>query len=227
MNIRVCIIDDSPADLEMIRNAVIAIIDPSVIDAYSEMAGLTGDAYDIYILDIELGESNGFSIAKKLTDTYPGCTIIFCSSHEDLVFDSLNYFAFHFVRKSHLQDDMQNALHKYLRYSCSDSYIVQNGDTVQQIRFSDITYIDVIKNDLYFHICDGNEYYERKSLKSILDVLPEKQFLRTSMNIAVNVQYVSRIDRNTLYLTDGTKISISRSRIKPVVRQYKEYLLWR
>ena len=227
MNIRVCIIDDSTSDLETIRNTVIDIIDPSVIDAYSKMAGLTCGAYDIYILDIELGETSGFSIAKELTDMCPGCTIIFCSSHENLVFDSLNYFAFHFVRKSHLQDDMHNALHKYLRYSCSDSYIVQSADTTQQIRFSDITYIDVIKNDLYFHTYDGKEYYERKSLKSILDVLPEKQFLRASMNIAVNVRYISRIEKNTVYLTDCTKIDISRARVKSFVSQYREYLLWR
>ena len=56
--------------------------------------------YDIMFLDIDMPEMSGFEIASELRKEKSNCLIIFITSHSELVYDSLDFQPFNFIRKN-------------------------------------------------------------------------------------------------------------------------------
>lgn len=231
MNIRTCIIDDSAADLESVKNTIETIFDASSISfeftSITDPAQLQSADFDLYILDIELNGTDGFSLAERIEADTPDAAVIFCTGHEELVFHSYNYKTLYFVRKSHLKSDLENAIRKYVRYRKTSTYTIHNRKNIVTLPVNIITHLNVVKNDLFIFTFDKKQYTERKSLSTAMNDLSEQCFLRISMNTAVNAQYIREIISGKVILSDGTRMNISRDRIKAVVRDYEKYLLWR
>ena len=58
---------------------------------------------------------NGFQIAKNVRKLYPDCMIIFCSSHNELVYESFEYEPFWFLCKSDYERKLDSVLEKVLK----------------------------------------------------------------------------------------------------------------
>ena len=67
---------------------------------------------DAIFLDIDIPEMNGFQIAKNVRKLYPDCMIIFCSSHNELVYESFEYEPFWFLCKSDYERKLDSVLEK-------------------------------------------------------------------------------------------------------------------
>ncbi len=55
--------------------------------------------FEIVFLDIDMPKISGFEIAKKLRENFSKAYIIFITSHEELVYESMDFQPFHFLRK--------------------------------------------------------------------------------------------------------------------------------
>lgn len=71
--------------------------------------------YDIVLLDIQMGEVSGFTLAEELYKITGGENIIFVSSMENLVFESIHFRPFRFVRKSHLEEELTEAVESWIQ----------------------------------------------------------------------------------------------------------------
>lgn len=71
--------------------------------------------YDIVLLDIQMGEVSGFMLAEELYKITGGENIIFVSSMENLVFESIHFRPFRFVRKSHLEEELTEAVESWIQ----------------------------------------------------------------------------------------------------------------
>lgn len=70
---------------------------------------------DIAFLDINLGESFGIDIAKKLQDYNPRVNIIFCTGYSDYALDSMKLYASAYLLKPLTEESIKEATSK-LRY---------------------------------------------------------------------------------------------------------------
>ena len=61
---------------------------------------------------------NGFDLSKVLCEKHPGLIIIFVSSYEDFVYSSFEYCPFRFLRKTHLNDELEITLSKAIEKLC-------------------------------------------------------------------------------------------------------------
>ena len=53
---------------------------------------------------------NGFEVASYLKKWNRECCIVFVSNKDDLVFQSLVYHPFFFIRKAHLDEELETAV---------------------------------------------------------------------------------------------------------------------
>ena len=230
MKIRCAVIDDDISDLKAIKNYLNSI---SVETRY-EFEGtyiskpddpLIFNQYDIYVFDIDMPKINGFILAKQVLERHPDSTIVFCSSHEDLVFDSFKLNTSYFIRKSFLKEDLILAIKKYIRqYEQKNvKYIISNSSGTYAILLSDIIYFEVVQNYLYIHT-KNHEFKERKTLTKLESELLNSQFIKISQNFIINCDYINDLDNCIVNMKNGLKFTISRRNVKYVTEKYYLHL---
>ncbi len=232
MAIKCVIIDDNIKELNTVESVLSALTYGTeyslLIDSFSSFSQIDlCNRYDLYILDIDMPDISGFQISRKIYDRHPDATIIFCTNHDDLVFDSFKLNAFYFVRKSFLSEDLTAAMQKFIRNYINNNtyYILRTRTEVTRIPYQNILYFEVSGNDLFIRMSDGTEYSERRSISSILDLLPKNTFVRIDKNFLINLKHVSGISDNNLFLTTGKKFTIPKAKIGYVKSEYVNYLM--
>ena len=81
--------------------------------------------YDVVFMDVDLGIGNGIEIARKLKERLPNIVVIFVSSSNDLVFDTLDVGIFQFIRKSNYEYDFVKSMLDLKRYfDIINNYVV-------------------------------------------------------------------------------------------------------
>lgn len=230
MKIRCAVIDDDKSDLQKIGKVFLELSKETKLTFdnryYLEAGDSVFEPYDIYILDIDMPVLDGFHLANRIFDRYPKACIIFCTNHDDLVFDAFRLNPFYFVRKSLLQDDLRSALRKYIRdlEGKKNEYILRTRDVVVSISLADIQYFEIVGNDLYIHTLK-KEYKDRKSMKQLLSGIPSEGFIQISQNYLINCEVIKEIDADKLITKSGQVFTIPRRNIRDVKDRYALYLL--
>ena len=159
MNIR--IIEDDPNDLCRIKSQLSLLSRqlnlPMQIKAYSNQEGIPyNEPVDCYIVDIQLGDTDGFTICRNIREHDTESAIIFCSHHEELVFQSFRYDIFSFVRKEKLSEDLNEAVKRLADHLSSDLYYMYSNRTdFRKIPYRDILFFESVGNDLYTYLKIG------------------------------------------------------------------------
>jgi DNA-binding LytR/AlgR family response regulator len=176
----------------------------------------------VYILDIDMPDLNGFELANKIYEKYPKAVIIFCTMHDNLVYDSFRLNAFYFVRKSNLEEDLSYSLKKYISLRTNDTYIARTPAGIEKIPFDRIIYFEVVHNDMYIHLLDNSEIRERKSMQKLADELSSSGFVLIGKSFLVNMKHIQKINDCKAYLSNGQNIDIPKAQFSSV---YKAYLI--
>jgi DNA-binding LytR/AlgR family response regulator len=111
MNIAIC--DDDLEILNRLReqtfNMFQALKEDVKICTFTSGVSLIGSIeedckdYNVILLDIDMPGISGLDVAKKLRDKNDDVIIIFVSSHEKYVFDSIEYRPFRYIRKNRIK----------------------------------------------------------------------------------------------------------------------------
>ncbi len=180
----------------------------------------------ILFLDIELKGINGFELASRINEEYPETIIIFVSSYENYVFKSFEYEPFRFIRKSHLDDELEPALlaavDKHLR--AGKTFLVDSTSGKLEIRHKDILYFESSHNYLVVHTVGGRNYSFRSTLTTLEEKLKGEDFCRIHHAYIVYLPSIKRIEGSaSVIMKDDTTLPIS-ARQKNVFKEaYIEY----
>lgn len=119
-----------------------------------------------------------------------------------------------------LQDINQEAIEfsKQNKLLLTQIQLTNNNNSLEpkgaEYTYDLIAYIQVDEHylNLYpYPVSADNKVILRETLKSFLGRLPENQFFRTHRSFVVNTIHIAEISANTVKLTDGTQIPLSRS----------------
>ncbi|MEK9613491.1 MAG: LytTR family DNA-binding domain-containing protein [Flavobacteriaceae bacterium] len=92
---------------------------------------------------------------------------------------------------------------------------VRSNRIDHKIEINDIFAVESKKD--YVKIYTSSEsFLVRKNLKTFLLELPEEQFIRISKSVALNIQKVEKINKNTIYLTSGYDYVIGKVYLKKI-----------
>ena len=113
--IRLAVCDDSVEDVKNIKEIIESYNKPNIeVDVFNNPMELLDKVqeyrYDAFFLDIDMPEMTGLQVSSKIREKDVYSEIIFITVREELVFESLTFKPFSFVRKRYLKEELDKAL---------------------------------------------------------------------------------------------------------------------
>lgn len=187
---------------------------------------INSNIIDIAILDVDMAENNGISMAKALQKENTDIPIIFISNHEEYMVNAVEILATGFMTKPVIKQKFfqiykraltqaeENRTHQYSTYLSIKS---ERKDIALQIM--SILYIEKVQRKIIIHTEKGN--YETTGTLSDLEKNLLPCFRRISQSVIVNMNEVICIDRKMLKLSNGEEHVIGITYAKNVLNILK------
>lgn len=228
---RIAICDDEQITLDEFKNLFIEKNIEDDIAFFRNAQELLDSAkektFDMVFLDIALENDNGIEIAKKLCVITPAVKVVFITAY---IFKYINEIftgvqPYGFIAKPldhgkimYYIQRLRNSINRSMR-----TVVVTHNRQKTELLMADIIYIESIKR--IAHICCTEQTasidtYEK--LDSLIKRLDE-YFVRCHQSYIVNVKHITQLNSETLTLSNGKVITISRSHTAETKQKYLSY----
>ena len=171
---------------------------------------------DLLFLDVQMKETDGMTVARKLRKRGFRGFLIFVTVLKEMVFQSFEVQAFDYLVKPIEQRQFDKTMERLLesmQNAGEANLLVRRGYESHIIALDDIVYCEIIDRKVYLHLISSKvvDYYERiENLESRLD----DRFFRCHRSFLINLQYLKSYQDQTAYMEYGTRIPVSRLRSK-------------
>lgn len=172
---------------------------------------------DILLLDIEMGEIDGVSLAKRIRKENESVQIVFVTGYSEYIADGYEVAALHYLIKPVDRDRLFSVLDRAVRNLHKNEQaltLVLPGETVR-VPLYEIRYLDVRQN--YVTVHGKKDYTLKKSLGEFEPLLDER-FFRIGRSCILNLTCIQRVTRTDVYLTDGISLPLPRGMYEPLNR---------
>lgn len=235
-NLKVAICDDEEKALEVMGGAVSMAFNSHKVKADLEKfasvktlaARMEKTAFDVILLDINIGQEDGIEFANGLRKKNNAVDIIFISSCEHRVFEAFAARPFGFVRKSNFLQDITENVAAYLESkesSAANTIVLQLVDFTVSLSVYEIVYIEGQKKKQNVYTRGGAEPLSvRNKMESLEEQLKEYGFMRVHKGYIVNYRFIRLIGSTEIELTTNGKIPISRRNVEECRSRYLELM---
>lgn len=183
-----------------------------------------GNRIDILFLDIELAELSGIEVGSFIRNQLEdrGMQILYISAKASYAQKLFKTQPLDFLIKPILQEQMNEVLELAVKIvgRNAEKFQFQCGRDYYYIPFGDIMYFVSEGRKIKIMTVHGEREFYGK-IKELITKLSE-DFIMIHQSYAVNKNHISRYTYETVELTDGTILAISRVNRK----QVREKLLW-
>ncbi len=243
MKIAIC--DDTPADLENLKNCLVAYLKerqiPFSIDGFNDcnvllnrVKYLDSNEYELFILDVIM-QKNGVDVAKEIRKHNEKSTIIFETSSEEFAINAFKVQAFDYLLKPISVDKVRECLDKLLELKHEDTkkhvFTIKTVDHAQEtIDITKVTHIESSERRMIIHLADGTDVITTSLRNKFLDSVPfdyEKyDFVNCHSSFLINLNYVKAVRNDfSFILKSGVTVPISKRLNQSVRTRYANYLL--
>ena len=174
-------------------------------------------AFDILLLDIEMGTMDGVTMAKQVRRDNETVQIVFITGYSEYIAEGYEVAALHYLMKPVSQEKLFSVLDRAIEKHKQNERCLNlklSGEMVR-LPFYEIRYLDVRQN--YVTVHGKEEYTVKRSLGEFEGELDER-FCRVGRGMILNLQYVQRVTKNDVYLSDGTVLPLPRGAYEPLNR---------
>lgn len=183
------------------------------------------EEFQIYFLDLQMPNMNGFELAKIIRKYDERSTIIFVTSYREYVFDSFQFDIANYITKpitqAQIECEMNRAIRKINTYE-QEYLVVKNSNGFIKIFLSDIQYIETYERNVRFHCQNGRSEIGHFKMQNLEERLREYPFIRCHNSYIVNVDYIKQIHDLSVTLLSGEKIYTTKSRKKELIKKMAE-----
>lgn len=215
------IVDDEPLAVSLLQSYVqrtpVLQLAGTYHNAIEAMAGLQREPVDLLFLDIQMPEWNGLDFARVI-DTSRTC-IIFTTAFSQYAPDGYKVNAVDYLLKPIAYTDFASAVARAQKHlaeharpvdgdalSCSpqtqpdiDSIFVKSDYKQLRIRFSDILYIEGLKDYVKIYLVQQpRPVLSLISMRSLEEKLPSHIFCRVHRSFIVNMERIEVVERGQI-----------------------------
>lgn len=180
------------------------------------------DAVDVLFLDVDMPGLNGMETAAEIRKTNKTVLIVFLTAYSEFVFESFKVDTFRYLVKplkdSALAEVLQAVQDKL--YADDGEYLnFQFQNEMYNIRYSDIIYIEGMRDKIWLHCKDG-DYRWRGALKNLQELLTGRGFFQVHRSYIINMNKIQKYSSQTVLLEGGSEVPISRYKLDAFKEEY-------
>ncbi len=184
---------------------------PVFLDVFTSFRKVNPEKnYDLFLIDIEMPDNNGFDVADQIHQICDG-QIVFVTSIEDYVYQSFKHNPYGFIRKTQLLLDLKELIQRYHNEHEQKISIYYDYHDIS-IPSRQIERITVQGNSIIVHT-DYRNYESRISLKRFIKDHPNLEalhFIQVNQSCIVNMDKIIKADTQVITLESGTAVELSR-----------------
>lgn len=198
---RIVIIDDErPARSELVHQIRELLPEAVITEGDSGAAALeiAGEGrYDLFFLDINLGDIAGTALVKAIRKMQPGAKIVFVTAYSEYAVDAFDLGVSDYVLKPYDKSRIRKVLERcdvpseQERILSRRIAISSEGKTVFE-DIDNLVYIETYKRGCLIHAVD-HEYYEGKGLLEYEKRLEGRMFFRCHKSYLINLEKVKEL----------------------------------
>lgn len=165
--------------------------------------------FDLLLLDIEMGEMDGVSLAKQVRRTNELMQIVFITGYSDYITEGYEVAALHYLMKPVKEEKLFAVLDRAVERLHKNTKVLtlETAEEMVRVPLYQVSALEVQRNYVTVHA--RQDYTVKKSLSELMEQLDER-FFRVGRSAVVNLNDISRVTRSDIYLTDGRIIPLPR-----------------
>lgn len=174
--------------------------------------------FDILFMDINLNaREDGVKVGARIRERDTQVPIIFVTSLENRAIDGYDVGAFGFIVKSRLKEKLPELLEKLWRVHFHKNTItVKEKNISHVVNVRDIVYAESEGRAVLVHTA-GGVLHDMRSITAFSEALSKEDFVETHKSVFVNIACIKRVDEDTVTLSDGAVLPVSRRNRKNVM----------
>lgn len=208
--IRAIAIDDEPLGLQIISHYCEQVdfitLEKTFTKQNEALKYLNKFPVDLLFLDIQMPSKNGVDFYKML-DNSP--MVIFTTAHSEYAVEGFNVNATDYLLKPFSAERFQTAVKKarneflYRQNNSDQNHLMIRADyKLHRIEFKDIMLIEGLDDYTQIHLKNKSKIVARVSMKTILEKLPETQFVRVHRSYIIPIKKVKAIINKNIQIED-------------------------
>ena len=218
MKYKIAICDDSEADRQYVLHMVTSWAEGAGhmvhIDTFNSAENFLfhyaeENDYDLLLLDIEMGEMDGVTMAKQLRRTNDIVQIVFITGYSDYISEGYEVAALHYLMKPVKEEKLFAVLDRATDKLSRNEKVLNFEVSREMVRVPvyQIRYADVFGNYVTIHAMQ--DITVKMTLGDLEKQLDER-FYRVGRSVIVNLTQISRVTKTEIKLLDGTAIPLPR-----------------
>lgn len=182
-------------------------------------------SFELIFLDIEMGEQSGIDVKNSLEHMSPSTSIVFTTTHEELMPDAFGRNVISFLTKPFTERSIKQCIKKAASFS-KEFFPIEIDENIM-LPCREILYLQSEHKHTIFHTAGDKTYSSRVPLKAWIERLNKYDFSPISRQAAINLKYYGTIKEKQVLLSDGTRLPVSRRHIPVLEKNFKTYMLSR
>ncbi len=231
---RIAVCDDDRAIREELFRLIqkqVPEVDIMEYQSGEELINTRGN-FDIYFLDIEMGEVSGMDIARSIREQEENgrqrSIIIFVTGYREYMEAAFDVNAFHYLIKPVDTEKFSEVFKRAWKeaavfYEQEKKYIiVKSSGTQQKILLKNIYYIESGNKKVIFHTTNGTleVYGKMEELEKGLG----NTFYRCHRCYLVNMEKISAYSADNIQVTNGDNLLLARKKYSDFIKTYMRYV---
>ena len=229
--IKIVICEDEEIYAKHIGKIVEQTVENAEITYYGDGEKLCDDAaekFDIYLLDIEMPNSNGIETARKIRGQYKKAIIIFLTNYEKYVYDGYEVNALRYIPKKFADEKLRPALEcavdEYKRNS-GIIFVVGEEGRHRRVEINSIISVEKELRNVVYYTEENDVIRTKDTLKNAYNNLSAKgNFVVVNRAVIINTDHIYDMDKTKITMDDGREFYISREKTKAVRQKILELL---
>ena len=232
---KIAIVDDTTSDIEVTRCTIAKVfpmagLEVNGIECFTDGKAFADsyvpNTYDMIFMDIIMDSLDGISAAEQVRSKDKYVKIVFSSTSNEYASESYRVKADYYLLKpldEHSGELLKMLKHLDLTEQENKRYITITGGT--NIILRNIVYTEYFEHIIDFHLKDGSTAKARMRQLDIENTLLAYPFFaKCSKGTVVNLNEVKKLTKDTVLLSDGTELQISRRRQKDIENIYADFV---
>lgn len=232
MAYRVAIVDDSTTDADFVQGILNSWAELRQANTQTEVFPSAESFlfryaedkdWDILLLDIEMGNMDGVTLAKKIRQENDSVQMVFITGFADYISEGYEVAALHYLMKPVKQDKLFAVLDRAVASIQKTERVIllPVGGEMLRLPTSQVQYVEAFSHTVA--IITGTDTIQVKIPISEVEKLLGEGFIRSHRSYLVGLKHIARLSKTEVILDSGKALPLSRGAAATVHKAFISY----